>query len=133
MRKAFTHLDFHARDRIEALYKSGHSQVEISLILGVHKSTVSREIQCRKKEDGEYKADMAEHKAGVKRSNSKHQGMKIENNPFLRKHIIAEMKVYRSPDEIAGVMKKEKWPIRVSADAIYSSLAISWRVISQGN
>lgn len=126
MRKAFTHLDFHARDRIEALYKSGHSQIEISLILGVHKSTVSREIRCRKKETGEYKADIAEHKAGVKRSNSKHQGMKIENNPFLRKHIITEMQAYRSPDEIAGAMKKEKWKVRVSADAIYRWLRSSY-------
>ena len=84
MRKAFTHLDFRARDRIEALWKKGHTQVEIAGILGVHKSTVSREIQVRKKEDGEYKADVAQHKAGVQRSNSKHQGMKIEKHQWLK-------------------------------------------------
>ena len=119
MRKIFKHLDFRARDRIEALWKSGHTKKEISEILEVHKSTVSREIEKRKRETGEYKADVANHKAGILRCNSKHQGMKIEQNQFLRKHIIKELKVFRSPDEIAGRMKKEKWLIKVSGDAIY--------------
>jgi IS30 family transposase len=73
----------------------------------------------RKKETGEYKADVADHKAGVKRSNSKYQGMKIEQHQWLKRHIVREMKLCRSPDEIAGRMKEEKWKIRVSADAIY--------------
>ena len=38
------HLDFRARDRIEALWRAGHKQKEIAGVLGVHKSTVSREI-----------------------------------------------------------------------------------------
>jgi IS30 family transposase len=119
MRKTFKHLDFHDRDRIEVLWKSGHTKVEIADILEVHKSTVSREIQQRKRQNGEYKADSAEHKALVKRENSKYQGMKIERHPELRKHIISELKQYQSPDAIAGRMKEENWPIRVSGDAIY--------------
>lgn len=119
MRKQFVHLDFHARDRIEALWRAGHEQQEIAEVLGVDKSTVSREIRKRKKEDGTYSATVAEHKAGVKRSNSKYQGMKIEEHQWLRRHIVKEMKQYRSPDEIAGKMKEEGWPVRVSADAIY--------------
>lgn len=119
MRNTFVHLDFRARDRIEALWRRGHTQKEIADILGVHKSTVSREIRLRSKEDGEYKADTAEHKAGVKRSNSKYQGMKIEKYPTLRKYIIAELKQYQSPECIAGNMKEKKMNPRVSGDAIY--------------
>jgi IS30 family transposase len=119
MRKSFMHLDFRARDRIEALWRAGHEQKEIAEIIGVHKSTVSREIQLRKKENGEYKADVAEHKAGIKRSDSKYQGMKIEQHQWLRKYIVSELKKYQSPDCIAGKMKEEKWPVRVSGDAIY--------------
>jgi transposase, IS30 family len=126
MRNTFVHLDFRARDRIEALRFAGHTQIEIAQILGVHKSTVSREICLRKKENGEYKADVAEHKAQIKRGNSKYQGMKIEKNQLLRKHIVAEMKRYRSPDEIAGKMEEEKWEIRVSSDAIYRWLRSSF-------
>jgi IS30 family transposase len=119
MRNSFVHLDFRARDRIEALCRAGHEQKEIAEIIGVHKSTISREIQLRKKENGEYKASVAEHKAGIKRSDSKYQGMKIEQHQWLRKYIVSELKKYQSPDCIAGKMKEENWPIRVSGDAIY--------------
>ena len=119
MSKTFKHLDFHARDRIEALWKKGHTKVEIADILEVHKSTIGRELQKRQEENGAYSATVAEHKAGMKRSNSKYQGMKIEQNPKLRKHIIKELKVPRSPDEIAGRMTREKWKEKVSSDAIY--------------
>jgi IS30 family transposase len=84
MRNSFLHLDFQARDRIEALWRSGHSQKEISEVLGVHKSTVSREIRNRKKENGTYSASVAEHKAGIKRCRSKFQGMKIEKYPYFK-------------------------------------------------
>ena len=125
MRNTFTHLDFHARDRLEALRNAGHTQKEIADVLEVHKSTISREIWSRKKETGEYKADVANHKAGVKRSNSKYQGMKIERHPTLRKHIIAELRRSQSPECIAGRMKEDKRKIRVSSDAIYRWLRSS--------
>lgn len=112
-------MDFRARDRIEALWRSGHKQTEIAQVLDVHKSTVSRELGRRKMQTGEYRATDAEHKAQVKRSRSKFQGMKIEKYPWLRRHIIAELKQYQSPDGIAGRMKEEKWSVRVSGDAIY--------------
>jgi IS30 family transposase len=126
MRKIFVHLDFRARDRIEALWRAGHEQQEIAAVLGVHKSTVSREIRKRQKEDGTYSATVAEHKAGIKRSDSKYQGMKIEQNPALRKHIISELKQYQSPECISGKMKEEKMVPRVSSDAIYRWLRSSF-------
>jgi len=119
MRNKFTHLDFRARDRIEALWRNGHSKKEIADVLGTHKSTIGREIEKRMTECGEYKANRANHKAGILRCNSKHQGMKIEKYPWLRRHIIQELKRLRSPDEIAGRMKRENWSVRVSGDAIY--------------
>lgn len=110
------------RDRIEILMRRGFKQVEIAEVLGVHRSTVSREVRRFKKNDGSYKATVAGHKATVRRSNSKHVGMKIEKYPKLKKHIIAELKNTRSPDEIAGRMKREKWKVRVGKDAIYQWL-----------
>lgn len=126
MRKTFKQLDFHSRDRLEILWKAGHSKKDISEVLGVHKSTISREIQKHKMNSGEYRACNAQHKAVVKRGNSKYQGMKIEQNPELRKTIIRELQVPRSPDEIAGRMILEQWSIRVSADAIYRLLRSSY-------
>jgi IS30 family transposase len=108
------------------LWKRGYGQTEIASILGVHKSTISREIRKRKKEDGTYSASVAEHKAGIKRSDSKHQGMKIEQNPKLRRYIVSELKQFQSPECIAGKMKKEKMELRVSSDTIYRWLRSSF-------
>jgi IS30 family transposase len=117
--KTWRQLNQGDRDRIQLLWKQGEKQVDIAEILEVHPSRISREIAKRKKQDGTYSATVAHHKAQVLRSNSKYQGMKIEQNSFLRKHIITELKVCRSPDEIAGKMIVEGWTIRVSSDAIY--------------
>jgi IS30 family transposase len=108
------------------LWRSGHSQKEIAEVLVVHKSTVSREIQKRRKEDGTYSAAIAEHKAGMKRGNSKYQGMKIERDQKLRKYIVSELKQYQSPECIAGKMREEKRSSRVSSDAIYRWLRSSF-------
>src|SRR3989344_4356395 len=126
MRKSFTHLDFRARDRLESLLDEGCEQKEIAKILGVHKSTISREIRKRKKEDGTYSATVAEHKAGIKRSDSKYQGMKIEQLQPLRKYIISELKQYQSPECIAGNMREKRILPRVSSDAIYRWLRSSF-------
>ena len=125
-RKKGKHLDQFDRDRIEALLNAGHQQKEVAAVLQVDKGTVSREIGMRKRKNGHYEAATAEHKAQVARSNSKYQGMKIEEYPQLRAQIIEALEAKRSPDEIAGRMKREKqWP-RASKNAIYRWLYSSW-------
>lgn len=121
-RQQFHHLKQGDRDRIQALHDADHLQKEIARILQIDKGTVSREINQRKRKNGRYEATAAQHKASVKRSNSKYQGMKIEKCPDLKEWIITQLVVRRSPDEIAGRMKKEKWKIRVSKNAIYKWL-----------
>ena len=124
-RKHFSHLGQNKRDRIEGLLGDGVKQCEMAKILKVDKGTVSRELK-RKRKNGRYNADMAEHKALVKRENSKHQGMKIEAHPELKKRIVRGLKVKRSPDEIAGRMKVEKLSPRVGTNAIYKWLYSSF-------
>lgn len=121
-RRSFRHLNQFDRDRIEALFQAGHTQEEIAHVLNVDAGTVSREIQKRTRKNGRYEAAVAQQKANVKRSRSKYQGMKIEKHPELRARIIAELKQLRSPDEIAGRMKKERQSPRVNTNAIYKWL-----------
>jgi transposase, IS30 family len=121
-RKKFCHLSDKKRDRLEALLNSGSEQKDIAKILKVHPSTICREIKKRKKVNGVYDAEVAEHKAGVKRSNSKYAGMKIEKYPELKKRIKKELKACRSPDEIAGMLKDEKVKPRIGTNAIYKWL-----------
>lgn len=118
----FSQLTNKNRDRIEALLDAGSSQKEIAKILKVHPSTISREIGGRKKEDGIYDADTAAHKAGVTRSNSKYQGMKIEKYPELKKRIISELKRCRSPYEIEVILTEERTYPGSSTSAIYKWL-----------
>ncbi|MEK7597992.1 MAG: IS30 family transposase [Patescibacteria group bacterium] len=120
-RKHFSHVNQKKRDRIESLLDGGAKQCEIAKILKVDKSTISRELR-RKRKNGRYDADVAEHKASVKRGNSKYQGMKIEAHKELKKMITGGLKAKRSPDEIAGRMKVEKIRPRVGANAIYKWL-----------
>lgn len=124
-RKRFRHLGAGDRDRIEALLQEGHRQKTIAGILKVDPSTISREIRRRRK-DGRYDADTAEHKARVKRSNSKYQGMKVEGNRELRMYVIRELQATRSPDEIAGRMRRDRRPGAASKDAVYHWLYSAW-------
>lgn len=125
-RKKFRHLKQPDRDRIEALFNAKHLQKEIAVILKVDEGTISREISKRKRKNGYYEAAAAQRKANVKRSNSKYQGMKIEKYPELRRRIISELEEHRSPDEIAGRIKKENLRPRAGANAIYKWLYSIW-------
>ena len=125
-RKGFRHLNQSDRDRVEALLNAGHQQKEIAEILQVDKSTISREIKNRQRKNGRYKATTAQHKALVKRQSSKYQGMKIEKYTQLRAHIIAGLKKNRSPDEIAGRLKRRDVFPRVGTNAIYKWLYSVW-------
>ena len=120
-RKGFRHLGQNDRDRMEALIDQGETQEEIAKILKVSQSSISRELR-RKRKNGRYDADTAQHKAQVKRGRSKYQGMKVEGDKPLKAYIIAGLMAKRSPDEIAGRMKRDKLPFYASKNAIYKWL-----------
>src|SRR3989344_4597388 len=124
--RTFKHLDQSARDRLEILLREGYSQVEIAGVLKVNKGTISREIRKRKRKNGIYDSDAAQDKARVKRNNSKHRGMKVEANWELKQYIIENLIKYRSPDEIAGRIKREAQPFYASKKAIYHWLYSSY-------
>lgn len=119
--KGFRHLNQKDRDRIEALLDDGEKQCEIAKILKVDPSVISREMK-RKRKNGRYDATTAQHKATVKRGHSKYQGMKVEGNSELKTYIITGLKAKRSPDEIAGRMKRERQPFYAAKNAIYKWL-----------
>ena len=121
-REAFRHLNGRDRDRIQALYVWGHSQKEIADILEVNPGTISRELRRYDKKTWRYRAIRAEEDARAKREQSKRPGVKIEACPELKRHIIKELKRLRSPDEIAGRLKKKGITPRVGKNAIYEWL-----------
>jgi transposase, IS30 family len=126
MSKKYKHLNQSDRDRIEILLREGYEQQEVARVLGVHKSTLSREVKKHQRKDGRYEANTAEQKAYVKRLRSKYQGMKVESLPEVKKEIIQALEEKRSPDEIAGRMSLEKGETVIGKDAIYHWLYSAW-------
>jgi IS30 family transposase len=122
MHQKFKQLTQQDRDRIQNMKYYGATCVQIAEALEVHKSTVSRELKRHINKHGNYRAEKAQQKAEEKRSGSKVVGMKIESNFLLKQHIITGLQELRSPDEIAGRMKKEKVSPRVGTNAIYKWL-----------
>ncbi|MDP3784740.1 MAG: helix-turn-helix domain-containing protein, partial [bacterium] len=132
--KKYVHLDQLKRDRLQALLDSGGKQEEIAKILGVSQPTISREIsrnrrKVRKKggtKKGPYQSTAAEHKALIRRENSKYQGMKIEQNSDLRAYVVEKLKQRWNPDEISGRMKDDREPFYASKTSIYDWLRSSY-------
>ena len=115
--KKYKHLTKINRLEIEALLERGLKQYEIARVLKVSKSTISRELK-RKKVEGKYDGEVANHKAQIKRSNSKYCGMKIEKNREIKNFIEKSLKEKQSPEAISGRLKKE-FNIQISHTSIY--------------
>lgn len=121
-RDKFRHLTAYDRDRIHALYGNGHSQSDVARVLGVNKGTISRELVRYGRKTWRYSAVQAHKDADRKRARSKRPGMKIEAHPELKQYIIRALKKLRSPDEIAGRLKRVGATPRVGTAAIYKWL-----------
>lgn len=129
-KKEYAHLNQTKRDRIQALRDRNHTQKEIAAILGVDKSTISREMQRnrRKKQiqggtkDGPYESSAANHKAYLRRYHAKWRWKKINHDPSLQAYIIEKLRSHWNPDEISGRMRKEHQSFYASKTAIYEWL-----------
>lgn len=121
-RKSFRHIRDSDRDRIQALRDRYHSQKEIARILEFSESAISRELSRNPTRVGRYVSNRAGAHAEEKRSHSKYPGMKIEACPEMKRCIIHELRKLRSPDEIAGRLRKNKVLPRIGKNAIYKWL-----------
>lgn len=133
-KKKYGHLDQAKRDRLQAMLDDGLKQNKIAEILKVDPATISREVTRNRKRArikdgrifGTYEADVAEHKAQVRRGKSKYQYMKIEGNNELRAYITDKLKQYWNPDEISGRMKDGDKLFYASKSSIYKWLRSSY-------
>ena len=134
-KRLYRHLNQQDRDRLQALRDGDVRQKEIARILRIDPSTVSREIsrnrrKYRKKKkiwnkNARYEADLAGHKAYVRRKYAKYQGKAINEDADLKTYIVAALKKHWSPDEISGRMGKDRELFYASKTAIYEWLRTS--------
>lgn len=105
------HLSRDERVSLAVLLRAGHTQADCARILGVHRSTISRE---RKRSESEYKAVTANKQAVRLRKESKRAKRKIENDKNLALHIVRLLRKGRSPEQISKELSM------ASDDAIYA-------------
>ncbi len=97
----YKQLTYEQRYQIEALKKEGLSNRAIALNLGVHYSTISRELKRNSLDDGEYSASGAAVSARLRyQYKSKNRKLTKGHIAYIRKHLQEGW----SPEQIAGRM-----------------------------
>ena len=115
----YTQIKYSERRRIERLLYSKKSKRKIALELGRDPKAIRYEIKTNSVR-GKYMANKAEHKAYVKRRESKIQCMKVAVDKKLKEFVIENIKDGQSPEGISGRIKNIETQIQtVSPKAIY--------------
>ena len=104
------HVTRDERVALAALVRAGKTHAECARILGVHRSTILREVR---RSPTEYKVFTANKHALNRRKASKHTKRKIENDKKLEKKIVRLLKIGRSPEQISEEVQK------ISDETIY--------------
>jgi len=109
---SYTQLTQEQRYQIRALLKMGHQQIGIAECLGVHKSTISRELRRNKGLRG-YRPNQAHQKAMSRRNHARNR---IKAETWLL--IEAKIRQEWSPEQISGWLKR-RVGIEISHEWIY--------------
>lgn len=123
---AHTHITDAERLEISILFGKGYSHRDIGNTMGRSHTSIGREI-IRNSVNGEYQPIKAKLKSRVRRKQSKYQGMKVRVRPELEIYIIERLKLYWTPEEIAGRLKQVDIHLPyISAKGIYKWLYSAW-------
>lgn len=115
----FRHFSSEERKQIEYWLKKQKSLRQIADLLERSVSSISDEIQ-RNKVKGIYNSQKANHKAYVRRKDSKIQCLKVVMNPVLRNYVETNIIAHQSPEGISGRLKHVETRIPyASTKAVY--------------
>jgi transposase, IS30 family len=117
-----SHIQFTRDSRVELaiLLNAKKNQSQCAKILGMDRSNVSREIKNNKDFDGVYRGIHAHQRYLKRRKIAKAKERKIENNTKLRKYIVQKLKLFWSPQQIAGRLKKLNGKSVICHETIYT-------------
>jgi len=105
MPKGYRHLTYDKRCHIYILLKSGHPKTEIAYLLGVHRSTITRELKRNSGGKG-YRYLQAQEKASARRAAA--SGAPRKMKPGLVREIEEKLTQDQwSPDQISGWLKSQ--------------------------
>jgi len=100
----YQQLTLEKRYQISALRKAGFNQKRVALEIGVHPSTISRELRRNKDTVRGYHPDLAEIRSVQTESKKK---KRLSLSKPIEKYIRAKLKQDWSPEQISGRMKKD--------------------------
>lgn len=111
----YQQLTLEKRYQISALQKAGFNQKEVAFEIGVHPSTISRELRRNRDAVRGYHPDLAEIKKVQTESQKK---KRLSLTKPIERYIRAKLKQDWSPEQISGRMKKDM-SITVVHETIY--------------
>ena len=114
---SYTQLTQEQRYQIYVLKKTGQTQTEIAQCLGVHKSTISRELKRNRGQRG-YRPKQAHQKAMQRKKEKVRHRIRELDWMLIEKKIQLDW----SPEQISGWLKKEQASLRVSHERIYQHI-----------
>ncbi len=110
---------------LELRLKAHVSVRQISRDLKRNHGVVCREIARNTSRDGIYSAIQAQEETDRRRNLLKHRKRKLDRDDALREHVVTELKNGRSPDVIAGRLKREN-PIPLKGKTISHESIYAW-------
>ena len=111
---SYKQLTLFERYKIKALLQAGTSKNRIAEILGVHRSTVFRELK-RNKDEGSYSPERAQDETDDRRRNT---SKAVRFTADVKERVECWLKLDMSPEQISGRLKRQAG-IRISHETIY--------------
>jgi len=116
MSKSYKHLTIAQRHKIKALHQAGHSLSFIGTQLGIHKSTVSRELKRNARQWGSYDPIVAQQTANDRKERF---SLNRKFSPGMERFIREKLQYQQwSPEQIKGYCQHNNIPM-VSHQRIY--------------
>ena len=100
---SYSHFTRDDRGRLAVLLKTGISRIELGVILKKNPTSIWREIN-KGNRNGKYLPSVSRRET---RERKTHRKKKIENDEWLKKYIVTHLKMYWSPEQIAGRLRRE--------------------------
>jgi len=116
---SYKHITCEQRIELSALLRAGVPKTVIALQLGLHRSTLWREIKRNKGCRQKYDVRIAQANANRHRRYTNAKGDKIKNDKKLRSYILKKLKLYWSPEQIAGRLRLNKGKTVICHETIY--------------
>ena len=129
-----SHLTCSERDQIEVLLKAGKKQQEIADLIGRSQPTISRELQRARPPSHRqwYTATTAQERADMRRAESYEEREHWYDHPRILRYVVTQLRAGKSPDAIAGRMKRASPWHRAHAVSHESIYRYIWKVKEEG-